>query len=128
MRQTRKEGVDPTSIKRKEYRHEWYHHQIRKLINNNNDLWIWADNLAQISCSNLNISENDIFKKNSIYPNPVKNNQLFVTGKNYFDSYKEIKIPKNVKMVANLDDMLNVLKKTEEIKVFSCSYIRNEIY
>ena len=40
---------------------------------------------------------------------------LFVTGKNYFDSYKEIKIPKNVKMVANLDDMLNVLKKTDLI-------------
>ena len=40
---------------------------------------------------------------------------LFVTGKNYFDSYKEVKVPKNVKLVPMLPDMLNVLKKTDLI-------------
>ena len=40
---------------------------------------------------------------------------LFVTGKNYFDSYKDVKIPSNVKLVSNLDDMLSVLKKTDLI-------------
>ncbi len=40
---------------------------------------------------------------------------LFVTGKNYFDSYKDVNIPKNVKLVPMLPDMLNVLKKTDLI-------------
>ncbi len=40
---------------------------------------------------------------------------LFVTGKNYFNSYNDLKIPDNVKLVSNLDDMLNVLKKTDLI-------------
>ena len=40
---------------------------------------------------------------------------LFVTGKRYFDSYKEIEVPSNVKLVPLLDDMLNVLKKTDLI-------------
>ena len=40
---------------------------------------------------------------------------LFVTGNNYYDSYKEVEIPKNVKMVPMLKDMLNVLKKTDLI-------------
>ena len=40
---------------------------------------------------------------------------LFVTGKNYFESYKDVKIPNNVKMIPNLDDMLSVLKKTDLI-------------
>ena len=40
---------------------------------------------------------------------------LFVTGKNYFDLYKDIEIPENVKMVPNLSDMLNVLQKTDLI-------------
>lgn len=40
---------------------------------------------------------------------------LFVTGKNYFDFYKDIDIPSNVKLVPNLDDMLSVLKKTDLI-------------
>ncbi len=40
---------------------------------------------------------------------------LFVTGNNYFDSYKDVEIPKNVKMVPMLKDMLNVLKKTDLI-------------
>lgn len=40
---------------------------------------------------------------------------LYVTGKNYFDSYNDVKIPKNVKMVPNLSDMLDVLKKTDLI-------------
>lgn len=40
---------------------------------------------------------------------------LFVTGKNYFDSYKDVNVPDNVKLVPNLDDMLSVLKKTDLI-------------
>ena len=40
---------------------------------------------------------------------------LFVTGNRYFDSYKDVEIPKNVKMVPMLKDMLNVLKKTDII-------------
>ena len=40
---------------------------------------------------------------------------LFVTGQKYFDSYKEIDIPSNVKLVPLLDDMLSVLKKTDLI-------------
>lgn len=39
---------------------------------------------------------------------------LFVTGKNYYDEYKQIKeIPSNVKIVPYLDDMLSVMKKTD---------------
>ena len=40
---------------------------------------------------------------------------LFVTGNNYYDSYKEVKLPDNVKIVPMLKDMLNVLKKTDLI-------------
>ncbi len=40
---------------------------------------------------------------------------LFVTGKNYFDSYKDINIPKNVIMVPFVNDMPSVLKKTDLI-------------
>lgn len=40
---------------------------------------------------------------------------LFVTGAKYFDLYKDVEIPKNVKMVPMLKDMLNVLKKTDLI-------------
>lgn len=40
---------------------------------------------------------------------------LFVTGKNYFDSYKDVKVPNNVKLVSNLDDILSVMKKTDVI-------------
>ena len=40
---------------------------------------------------------------------------LFVTGKNYFDLYKEVDIPTNVKLVPMLEDMLSVLKKTDLI-------------
>ena len=40
---------------------------------------------------------------------------LFVTGPKYFDLYKDIEVPKNVKMVPMLKDMLNVLKKTDLI-------------
>ena len=40
---------------------------------------------------------------------------LFVTGNNYYDSYKEVDIPNNVKLVPNLPDMLSVLKKCDLI-------------
>ncbi len=40
---------------------------------------------------------------------------LFVTGKNYYDLYKEVNIPDNVKIVPMLSDMLSVLKKTDLI-------------
>ena len=40
---------------------------------------------------------------------------LFITGKRFFDNYKDVKIPKNVKMVPLIDDMVNVLKKTDLI-------------
>lgn len=40
---------------------------------------------------------------------------LFVTGKRFFENYEGIKVPNNVKMVPILDDMLNVLKKTDLI-------------
>lgn len=40
---------------------------------------------------------------------------LFVTGPKYFDSYKEVDIPSNVKLVPNLPDMLDVLKRTDLI-------------
>lgn len=40
---------------------------------------------------------------------------LFVTGPNYFELYKDVEIPDNVKMVPMLKDMLNVLKKTDLI-------------
>jgi len=39
---------------------------------------------------------------------------LFVTGKNYYDSYKDLdNIPSNVKIVPYLDDMLSVLQRTD---------------
>lgn len=40
---------------------------------------------------------------------------LFITGKRFFENYENVKIPKNVKMVPLIDDMLNVLKKTDLI-------------
>lgn len=40
---------------------------------------------------------------------------LFVTGKNYYEDYKKIKVPSNVKIVPYLDDMLSVMKKTDLI-------------
>ncbi len=40
---------------------------------------------------------------------------LFVTGKSYFDSYKEVDVPDNVKLVPMLSDMLSVLKKCDLI-------------
>ena len=41
---------------------------------------------------------------------------LFITGKNYYNDYKKIdNIPKNVKIVEFLNDMLNVMKKTDLI-------------
>ena len=40
---------------------------------------------------------------------------LFVTGTKYFDLYKDVNVPNNVKMVPMLKDMLNVLKKTDLI-------------
>jgi len=40
---------------------------------------------------------------------------LLVTGKNYYDDYKDIKIPSNVKIVPFVEEMLSVLKKTDLI-------------
>lgn len=40
---------------------------------------------------------------------------LFVTGKDYYDSFKDEDIPSNVKLVPILHDMLSVLKKTDLI-------------
>ena len=40
---------------------------------------------------------------------------LFITGARYFEQYNDVDIPKNVKMVPMLKDMLNVLKKTDLI-------------
>ena len=40
---------------------------------------------------------------------------LFVTGKRFFENYEDVKVPDNVKMVPILDDMLNVLKRTDLI-------------
>lgn len=40
---------------------------------------------------------------------------LFVTGKNYYDDYKNERVSKNIKIVPYLDNMLNVLKITDLI-------------
>ena len=40
---------------------------------------------------------------------------LLVTGNNYYDKFKDIKIPSNVKIVPFLDNMLNILHKTDLI-------------
>ena len=40
---------------------------------------------------------------------------LFITGKNYYDTYKNEKVSSNVKIVPYLDNMLSVLKKTDLI-------------
>ena len=40
---------------------------------------------------------------------------LYVTGNNYYDSYSDIKLPNNVKLVKSLKDMLNVLQKCDLI-------------
>ena len=37
---------------------------------------------------------------------------LIVTGKNYFDEYKDIKVPKNVKLVPYLNDLIQIMKST----------------
>ena len=38
---------------------------------------------------------------------------VFVTGKNYYDEYKKIKVTSNVKIVPYLENMAQVLKKTD---------------
>lgn len=38
---------------------------------------------------------------------------VFVTGKNYYDEYRKLSIPSNVKMVPYLENMPQVLKKTD---------------
>lgn len=40
---------------------------------------------------------------------------LLITGKKYYDSYKNVIVPSNVKIVPFLENMLNVLKKTDLI-------------
>ncbi len=40
---------------------------------------------------------------------------LLVTGKDYYKSFGDLKVPKNVKIVPYLDNMLGVLKKTDLI-------------
>ena len=40
---------------------------------------------------------------------------VFVTGKGYYEEYKKIKTPHNVKIVSYLDNMTQVLKKTDLI-------------
>ena len=40
---------------------------------------------------------------------------VFVTGKNYYDEYKKIKVSNNVKIVAYLDNMIDVLNNTDLI-------------
>lgn len=40
---------------------------------------------------------------------------VFVTGKNYYDEYKKVKVSDNVKVVPYLDNMAQVLKKTDLI-------------
>ena len=40
---------------------------------------------------------------------------LLITGKRFLENYEGIKIPKNIKMVPLIDDMLSVLKKTDLI-------------
>ena len=40
---------------------------------------------------------------------------LLITGKRFLENYDGIKIPKNIKMVPLIDDMLSVLKKTDLI-------------
>ncbi len=50
---------------------------------------------------------------------PLFNNKeyevVFVTGKNYYEEYSKIKLPANVRLVAYLDNMDQVLKKTDLI-------------
>lgn len=38
---------------------------------------------------------------------------MFVTGKNYFDEYKDNKYTKNIKIVPYIDNMVSLLKKTD---------------
>lgn len=38
---------------------------------------------------------------------------LVVTGKNYFDSYHEVDVPSNVKLVPFLDNLINIMKDTD---------------
>ena len=40
---------------------------------------------------------------------------IFITGKGYYDHYKDTKVSSNVKIVPYLDNMLSVLKKTDLI-------------
>ena len=40
---------------------------------------------------------------------------LIITGKNYYDKYKDVKVPKNVKLVPFMDNLINLLKDTDLI-------------
>ena len=40
---------------------------------------------------------------------------VFVTGKNYYEEYKSVEVSNNVKIVAYLDNMMDVLKNTDLI-------------
>lgn len=50
---------------------------------------------------------------------PLFNNKdyevIFVTGKNYYDEYKKIKVPTNVRIVSYLENMKQILKQTDLI-------------
>lgn len=56
-------------------------------------------------------------KMKEVLPKFEKKNYevLFVTGKNYYEDYQKLKLPKNVHVVSYLDDMLSVMKKTDLI-------------
>jgi len=38
---------------------------------------------------------------------------LIITGKNYYDSYKDINVPDNVKILSYCDNLINLLKDTD---------------
>lgn len=38
---------------------------------------------------------------------------LVITGQNYFDDYKEVKLPKNVRVLPFMDNLINLLKDTD---------------
>lgn len=40
---------------------------------------------------------------------------LFITGKNYYEEYSNLSIPKNVKIIPYAEDMLSLMKKTDLI-------------
>ncbi|MDD3241836.1 MAG: undecaprenyldiphospho-muramoylpentapeptide beta-N-acetylglucosaminyltransferase [Bacilli bacterium] len=70
---------------------------------------------------------NNLFKEIIPKFNNKNYEVIFITGKNYYDNYKNMEIPKNVKILPFVDNMLGLLKVTDLIVSRAGATIISEI-